>query len=46
MILCVGELLPEREAGQTEAVVSRQIAAVSGMLVLGEECITLYPCLM
>jgi triosephosphate isomerase (TIM) len=30
-ILCVGETLAEREAGQTEAVVSRQLAAVLEM---------------
>ncbi|MGH8154829.1 MAG: triose-phosphate isomerase [Rhodanobacteraceae bacterium] len=29
-VLCVGETLDEREAGQTEAVVSRQLAAVVG----------------
>jgi len=27
-VLCVGETLAEREAGQTEAVVARQLAAV------------------
>lgn len=28
LIVCVGETLAEREAGQTEAVVKRQLAAV------------------
>ncbi|MES2182939.1 MAG: triose-phosphate isomerase [Pseudomonadota bacterium] len=31
-IVCVGETLAEREAGQTEAVVRRQLAAVAGRL--------------
>jgi len=31
-IVCLGETLAEREAGQTEAVVSRQLAAVLGAL--------------
>jgi triosephosphate isomerase len=30
-ILCIGETLAEREAGQTEAVVARQLDAVTGM---------------
>ena len=34
VIVCVGELLPEREAGKTEEVVSRQIAAVAGRFVI------------
>ncbi|KAL5491641.1 hypothetical protein EMCRGX_G016972 [Ephydatia muelleri] len=32
VIVCVGELLPEREAGKTEEVVSRQIAAVAALV--------------
>ncbi|MEX0731862.1 MAG: triose-phosphate isomerase [Aquisalimonadaceae bacterium] len=31
-ILCVGETLPEREAGQAEAVVVRQLRAVAGLV--------------
>ena len=31
-IVCVGETLAERESGQTEAVVSRQLQAVIGVL--------------
>lgn len=31
-IVCVGELLEERETGQTEAVVARQLLAVTGLL--------------
>jgi triosephosphate isomerase len=30
VIACVGEKLDEREAGQTQAVVTRQLAAISG----------------
>ena len=33
VIACIGELLNEREAGQTEAVVDRQIRAIAGMYV-------------
>ena len=33
VIACIGELLNEREAGQTEAVVARQIEAIAGMYV-------------
>ena len=32
VIACVGELLPEREAGKTEEVVSRQIAAIAALV--------------
>lgn len=33
VIACIGELLNEREAGQTEEVVARQIGAIAGMYV-------------
>ena len=42
VIACVGELLPEREAGKTEEVVSRQIAAIAGMLVIKGKDICTY----
>ena len=45
-ILCVGELLEEREAGQTEAVVARQVNAVAdkvGMAALGAGVIAYEP---
>lgn len=32
VIVCVGELLPEREAGKTEEVVSRQISAIAALV--------------
>lgn len=36
-ILCVGETLEEREAGQTEETISRQLKGVSGDIVLAYE---------
>lgn len=33
VIVCVGEKLSEREAGQTEEFVNKQLKAISGMLV-------------
>lgn len=45
-ILCVGESLQERESGQTEAVVSRQVAAVmdaNGVESLGQALIAYEP---
>jgi len=45
-ILCIGELLEEREAGQTEAVVARQLKAVidkAGIEAIGEGVIAYEP---
>ena len=42
-ILCLGETLAQREAGQTEAVVERQLAAVTGKHALGDAVLAYEP---